>query len=441
MRVASRTIGATVSLLSGVLLAAGPAFGLGDEPVGLTLRVDAGRYDRRGTPVSVEIPSDRLPEAICREAAERPLALRLRVEGQEEAIAGTVISQADRLGSGDDAPIRLTWTLAGRVPSGTSRTYRWRPEPDVARDVPWTFERSEGGQLELSHEGRPVFRYNRNPVRHPDHDDPRQPRDAYIHPAYAPSGAVITGDYSKESHPHHRGLFLAYTKTEVGDLHPDFWNIQGGGGKVHFDRLEGVAAGPVTARFTAFHRWEAERPGADPLVVLRERWDVEAYAIPGSPYRLFDLTSTQRATDEPMVLPPYRYGGMAYRGPDSFFPEGVLDVLTSEGYDRVRGDQEPARWVDLTGPIEDGSDTYAGAAIFDHPSNVNHPTPARIHPTRLPFFCFVPSHDEEVTIGPDEPTVFRYRILIHDGHPDAERNERIWRDFAEPPTVAIEATP
>ena len=60
---------------------------------------------------------------------------------------------------------------------------------------------------------------------------------------------------------------------------------------------------------------------------------------------------------------------------------------------------------------------------------------ARIHPTLLPFFSYVPAHDVALTIATDELTVFRYRILVHDGHPDADRDEHVWRDFADPPRV------
>ena len=416
-------------------IVAGPSEAIdGPAPI---LSVSAGRFDRLDTPVRLDLGPDQAPEPVLR-AADKSGLLLARELRDDEPTGDPLPIQVERIGDGPEAPIRLSMILAGPTPSGSSRRFEiiGMPESWLA-PTSWAFRETADGHLELSIDDAPVFRYTMRPVSDPDHPNQNQPRDAYIHPAYAPSGAVITGDYSKESHPHHRGFFLAYTKTEVGDLHPDFWNIQNGSGKVRFDRLGAVHAGPVTARFTADHRWEAARPDADPVVVLRETWEVEAIDVPGVPYRQIDLTSTQRANESPMVLPPYRYGGMAYRGPDSFFPKGVLDVLTSEGLDRVRGDQKPARWVDLTGPVADGSDTYAGAAILDHPTNLHHPTPARIHPATLPFFCFVPSHDATVTIGVDAPIVFRYRILIHDGHPDAGLDERLWRDFAEPPTATL----
>ena len=76
--------------------------------------------------------------------------------------------------------------------------------------------------------------------------------------------------------------------------------------------------------------------------------------------------------------------------------------------------------------------------IADHPENPHHPTVVRIHPTSLPFFCFVPAHDKPLTIATDRPTVFRYRIMIHDGQPDPALDERIAGDFAEPPAVVVE---
>jgi hypothetical protein len=173
------------------------------------------------------------------------------------------------------------------------------------------------------------------------------------------------------------------------------------------------------------------------MAVLRERWEIEAINVPGAPYWLFDLTSTQRAVDAPFEVLPYRYGGMAYRGPEPFV-KGVLDVRNAEGRHRVDANLKPTRWVDLTGPIAEGATTYAGAMIADHPSNIHHPTVARIHPITLPFFSFVPANETKVVITKDAPTRFRYRVLIHDGHPDVALDERTWRDFADPPRASID---
>lgn len=392
------------------------------------LTARAGGHDRIDTPARIDLTEGPLAATLAKAlaATANPKRLRLVELRGGDADGGPVPAQVGARPG--EAGVRVTWILSGKTRAGQERRFRLDPEALDDAPGPWSLSDPSTGALELRHRDRHVFRYNVRPVSSPDYGA-IQHRSAYIHPAYTPSGALITGDFSK-FHPHHRGFFLAYTKTQVGKVHPDFWNIQGGSGKISCDGVDRTSVGPVTASFVARHRWEARGAG----LVLRERWEVESYDIPGTPYWLFDLTATQQATGDPLELLPYRYGGMAYRGPEPFV-KGRLDVLTSAGLDRRRADQKPARWVDLTGPVAEGSDRYGGAMILDHPSNVNHPTAARIHPTSLPFFCYVPGHDVKVAIGAKEPAVFRYRVIIHDGHPDAALDDRLWRDFAEPVAV------
>ena len=406
----------------------------------VVVTVRAGNHDRRDTPIRFELPEDRLGPAVLKALDGGPVPVHLTGPfGGDPRSAVRPVAQVDRLDAGPR--VRLSFVLpiplrvGEEVRLGLDLGVPARPERPTGAVADWSLAETGPGAVELRHRDRPVFRYNAAPVSSPKYKE-IQNRDAYIHPAFAPSGALVTGDFSPY-HPHHRGFFLAYERTRWGDLAPDFWNIHVGTGKIHADGIDRPTLGPVTARFSARHRWEAkDRATGLGRVVLRERWDVEAYDIPGSPYWLLDLSSTQQAVDRPLEVLPYRYGGMAYRGPEPFV-KGLLEVLTSEGRHRRDGDQKPARWVDLTGPVAEGSATYAGAMIADHPTNPHAPTVARIHPTTLPFFSYVPAFDKSLTIATDAPTVFRYRILIHDGRPDAGLDNRTWRDFAEPPTVEV----
>lgn len=416
----------------------------------IKLTVKAGSHDHGNCPVAFELPEGRLRLRARQELNFGPIALYLRPQIKDgEPPSSISFAQVARDPAGP--MLRGQFLLPRPLRNGEEETYYVSIDGGgtgvsvgggASTPIPsWSLSEIEPGRLELKHGKimtgyRPVFRYNAAPVSSPNYG-PIQIRDAYIHPAYSPSGALITGDFSS-SHPHHRGFFLAYEKTKTGDLAPDFWNIHQGTGKISSEGFDKPVVGPVTARFKTRHRWEAkDKATGKSTVVLRETWDVEAYDIPNAAYWLFDITSTQQAVDRPLELLPYRYGGMAYRGPEPFV-KGKLDVLTSEGLHRRDGDQKHARWVDLTGPVADGSETYAGAMIADHPANPHYPTVARIHPTTLPFFCFVPAHDKPLTIAADKPTVFRYRVLIHDGHPDKDLDERVARDFAEPPVVVVE---
>jgi hypothetical protein len=407
----------------------------------LPVTVKAGSHDRLNTVIRFDLPDNRLGPEVFDAVGKGPVTLFLMTDAMHKGKPGNFrFAQIERAAVGDSVLARFI--LPEPLLRGQETRY-WIGvrglvvlPGQVDNFGSLSVDQAKPGALEVMAAGRTVFRYNAAPVSSPNYG-PIQHRDAYIHPAYSPSGALITGDFST-SHPHHRGFFLAYEKTRTGDLTPDFWNIHLGTGKIYSEGFDKPIVGTVSAKFSAKHRWDAkDKATGKDVTVLRERWDVEAYATPGSAYWLFDITSTQQAVDTPMELLPYRYGGMAYRGPEPFV-KGFLDVLTSEGLNRKNGDQKPARWVDLTGPIADGSDKYAGAMIADHPSNPNYPTVARIHPTSLPFFCYVPSHDKPLTIAVDKPTVFRYRVLIHDGHPDKDLNERVARDFAEPPVVEVE---
>ncbi len=412
----------------------------------ISIRIKAEGHDRLQTPIRFELPDNRFGPDVRKALDRGPVMLsglleESAAELEKPGAHGPVLPvQAERDATG--SRVRLTAILDHPLPRGTEGRFQLEVNSHVSFGfpsgfvTPWSFDQSEPGALDLKHRDRSVFRYNASPVSSPNYG-PIQIRDAYIHPTYSPSGALITGDFSS-SHPHHRGFFLAYEKTKTGDLTPDFWNIHLGTGKIYSEGFDRPVVGPLTAKFSTRHRWDAkDKATGKDVTVLRERWDIEAIAIPGAAYWLFDITSTQQAVGRPLELLPYRYGGMAYRGPQPFV-KGTLDVLTSENLTRKTGDQKPARWVDLTGPIAEGSDKYAGAMIADHPSNLHYPNVARIHPTSLPFFCYVPAHDKPLTIEVEQPSVFRYRVLIHDGHPDKALNERIARDFAEPPVVVVE---
>ena len=57
--------------------------------------------------------------------------------------------------------------------------------------------------------------------------------------------------------------------------------------------------------------------GAARKIALNEEWDVRIYNVGqgAKPYFLFDIVATQQcASNSPMVLDEYRYGGMGIRG-------------------------------------------------------------------------------------------------------------------------------
>jgi methane monooxygenase PmoA-like len=152
------------------------------------------------------------------------------------------------------------------------------------------------------------------------------------------------------------------------------------------------------------------------------------------PMYVFDWMSTQTcASDSPLVLPKYHYGGLGYRGSRQWEDKSNCFFLTNEGKDRSNGNETTGRWCWVGGKV-DGQ--MAGVAILCHPDNFRFPQPMRLNPDE-PFFCFAPSQGGEWRIEPGKPYVARYRFVVADGGADATEIERLWNDYAHPPTVTV----
>jgi hypothetical protein len=265
--------------------------------------------------------------------------------------------------------------------------------------------------------------------------DPVYLRGGYLHPLFTPSGVELTGDYPAD-HKHHHGIWSAWTRTRFGDHAIDFWNMADRQGKVDFHSLEQTWQGPVSAGFSA-RLAHTDLLGSEPTVALDERWTVTAYQThrQAPPYFLVDLDSTQStATSAPLLLEQYTYGGFALRGHAQWTDPARVTFSTSEGLDRVRGDNSKGRWCAIGGDINGAT---VGYALLGHPENFRAPQTFRIHPTD-PYMAFAPVKDGPFAIEPGQPYRSRFRIVSFDGPLDRELIERLWRDFATPPEVTVE---
>ncbi len=260
---------------------------------------------------------------------------------------------------------------------------------------------------------------------------------AHLHPIYSPCGKLVTGNHP-EDHRWHRGIWMAWTKTEFGDSHPDFWNQGKGDSKekssdqilaeVRFDKLEKSWGGAEAGGFISKHLFLDHHHAADEKV-LNETWEVEVSqkTLDGTLANIIDLTSKQTcAGDKPLKLPKYHYGGLGVRGNLAWNPVDAVTMLTSEGYDRVKGDSTKGKWVHIGGDV-DGAPT--GMAILIHPSNFRFPQSLRLNP-KNPQLCIAPSQDGDWAIEPGKLYVSKYRILVFDTVPDAIWIEAQWNTYS-----------
>lgn len=397
-----------VSVLAGSLLGAVPILAQGSEP-SYEVTVTAGDIDRHATLVSFPLPST-LPSEDYQLVEPDGTRIPLQV--------GT----------------NRAWFVVDQLLAGEQRTYQL--ESGAAGTDGVTIDRDRRS-LSVSVDDEPVLRYwtDERPLPRAELDSIFL-RGGYLHPVRTPSGRTVTGDYAA-GHPHHHGIWSAWTKTEFRGRTPDFWNMQHGTGAVVPMALDSTWTGPVHAGLYARHRY-VDHSTAEPVTALYEQWKLRVYdASSGATavsYRLFDLTVTQTtASSSPLGLPTYHYGGVAVRGPDEWSGPDSGHFLTSARKDRSNGNETRARWTYIGGEVEN---ERAGVVMLSHPDNFRAPQPVRIHP-EMPYFTFAPSQLGHWSIRPGEPYTARYRFVAFDGAPDPDALDRLWEDYAYPPQVTV----
>jgi hypothetical protein len=423
-----------------------------------TLSVDSGANERIDTPVRYTC---RYADIFgTRELRNGQYLLLLEKGGNQSEIVAQW--QPDGRFAWEDARETgtLVFILSGRTSKDVTRTFDLVIRSGNAPASSLSAVHTEGEYFSFSDDGRPVLRYNYGIVREQEGQTGPYDRSCYIHPIWTPSGDVITGDFSPE-HIHQRGLFMAWRPVRFGEIETDFWGLGEATGRILTDREPLLDEGPVFSQLVIRNKGTVSGE-----TYFKELQQITVYSIPENNFRLFDISVRQTpvnpanpdvkpTSDFSMELQKLYYGGMSFRatsdwlrrdardvqralsrgvgfGDMNWLPEDVsLDILTSAGLDRQSGDRQPARWIDYTGPLVD---SWGGAAMFDFPGNPRYPTPVRIHP-QLPYYSWAFVQDEPYTIHPDNPLELTYRVLVHDGHPDAALNERIAGDLEHPPVV------
>jgi hypothetical protein len=374
--------------------------------------VAAGSLDRRETVVSFALPADfKSGSYALRDDSGQMIPLQI------------------------DSERRASFVLPA-LKAGQTKTYRLVPAGSKAAPGVDFTRRNDGVDFKVA--GRNVFSFVTTPAGLPANDiKPIFLRGGYIHPVFTPSGHLVTDDYPSD-HYHHHGIWFAWTKTEFEGGHPDFWNVGDGTGRVEFESLDRVWNGSVYGGFKSRQRYVA-LTGAAPKTALNEEWDVRVYNVgqgdKGKRYFLFDIVATQQcATNSPLVLDEYRYGGMGIRGHRNWKDKSKVWFLTSEGKTRENGNATRGRWFHMSGPVDN---EIAGIAVLDHPDNFRSPQPMRLNPDD-PFFNFAPSQLGRFEIKPGEKFILRYRYVVADGAPDKAELDRLWSDYATPPQVSLD---
>lgn len=366
--------------------------------------VEAGKFDRQSTVVQVNLDAPADAKMALRDPHGRTLPLQ--VTGGRAAF------------------------LVEGLKAGTSATYTVIDTPKKAPPARVTIDGANPAIIGVKLDGKPVLQYEGRATTEPRTDVPANLiRSGFIHPVFSPAGAVLTEAYPEEQ-SRHLGLWSYWQYAKAGGKVADLWNKPGETGRVYMESKGPTWEGPVHGGFESRQLF-AGLKAFDGKTLLRESWKVTVYAgRPGrQPYLLFDLETEQTSPPDMAVeVPQSNFGGLAFRGRSEWTkPEGRLRRLLSEtGTTR-------ARWAFLGGQMRGKT---AGLAILGDPANLGAPQAVADTGTQ-PVINLVPNKDKAIKIEPGAPYRARYRFVALDGQPDAKLLERLWNDFAFPPTAKV----
>lgn len=243
----------------------------------------------------------------------------------------------------------------------------------------------------------------------------------YLYPLRTATGKVVTRGYPMEmvegetrDHPHHRGLWFTH-----GDVNGfDFWgeNAKAKQGRVRLKKVGPLKSGNKEGSIAAVFEWLD--PQGNALLTESRKMTFRAAGV----LRMIDfdatLTAVQRAK-----FGDTKEGTFAIRLAEPL-KEGkggtghMVNAEGAEGEKNVWGKRSP--WVDYAGQLDGET---VGIAIFDHPSNLKHPT--YWHARAYGLFAANPfgehdfyndkSRDGSVTLEAGHSQRFRYRVVIHPG--------------------------
>jgi len=389
----------------------------------LQIHVDAGEYDRHNSIVSFHVP-DTLKNESYQLLDSQGNVIPVQIERQ----SGVFILPG--LNAGESLSLYLVPSKVQHKKGISVQLFQDAVAFNTEENKPVLQYRSGVGGLDLG-----------------DIDEIHY-RGGYIHPVISPDGHVIT-QHDNPDRPHQKGIWSGWSRTEFEGRNPGFWTAATGTGSVEVYSVDQIWSGPVHGGIRTQHHF-IDKTTEENKAILSDNWIVQVYNVPvinGEPVHIFDLdVSQQNVSESPFTINEWVYGGIGFRGNDSWLGEENTRLLTSEGKTRVDGEpvreiwadigahQSRARWVYISGNIDGES---PGIAILVHPENERFPEPIFMN-LREPFFMFSPAVMGDILIEPGEALRLRYRYVVMDGEPSPEYLESLWQDYAYPVAVTFD---
>ena len=393
--------------------------------------------------------------------AQKIATLELNVKKENQGLDFPVSIQLDKITFLPDSLISLVEVknnirrpVAYQLENKGERILYWIVKPEESKSGKRIFELiraapiknintiktvTDDGSLTIVANQKNLLRYNFKTMYPPKGVDTAFKRSGFIHPFWTPHGQALTR-INAPDHYHHFGLWNPWTHVLFEGEMIDFWNLKDRKGTVGFASFTALSEGPVYAGYQTLHEHIAFKKNGEKKVALNELQTVRIYQPENNAdYYIMDITiQLNCASDSPVILKEYRYGGLGWRATEKWNKDNS-ETLTSEGKNRKEADGSKARWVIVQGSLDQD---YGGAVMMSYPSNYNYPEPLRIWPENSNgrgdvYANFSPTKDKDWPLEKGKDYVLKYRFLVYNGKYDNAKAEAAWQNFAEIPAITI----
>lgn len=283
------------------------------------------------------------------------------------------------------------------------------------RDRVMQFQYRDGQELSMSIAGDPVWSYHFATDRH----------KPFLHPLRTPSGVPLTA-FEPWDHQWHRGLWFSWQYINDVNYWEERADTPDGAGTVHFMGPEQVTLSPRGAEIRT--HYELRDPSG--LEVMESVLQLH-FHIPKQDRYLIDWTLSWNAKTDLQIRRAAEegdgYSGLALRTARTL---GNLKLLNSEGQQDAATQDQPARWVDITGLSDGGWGLHAGACLMEHPENFRTPN-AWMTRAQEGYGFVNPSlvMHEPIALLTGEGFTLNYRVLVHDGALGADELAEAFEDY------------
>jgi hypothetical protein len=267
-------------------------------------------------------------------------------------------------------------------------------------------------RFKLLVQGRLALAYNKGHLRYGDFYKSKPDFD----PVLSPSGRRVTttGAYR---YNHHRSIWIGHARVNgvnvFHDNNPERPNL----GDIRLERAEVAVRGGVAA-LSATNGWIAR----DGRRLLTEERSIRF--APGRQAHVLDVDSTLIASEGVVELGQDTHAYLGIRVADSMDEEDGGQLLNSRG---ARGEagtmRQVCEWVDYSGVV---AGQVVGITLMVHPQNPETAFFTRAYGT----FLANPTLLRSLTIPAGGSLRQRFRIMIHEGPPDADALWQAYRTFA-----------